>query len=162
MQSKRLLTFVLLVITALSVAACGSAPAEPTATPADTATLPAIELLAGQADTCRVPNDEQSTLVGFDARYVAVTTENVVNIILADMDGNVLVADSFNMETNQDGESGWGFYPAQYDVPDDSSITATLTVQADDAPDSPITSTSVLTYNCTTGETVTSSFDYTE
>lgn len=100
----------------------------PSATPMTVEDLPAIELLAGTANTC-VNAEDYGEVLGFEAHYYETTTDNPVAYRMTDADGNVLVEDADTGE-NKDGEEGWGFYPLAYDLPDDSLITMGITVYA--------------------------------
>jgi hypothetical protein len=128
----------------------------PSATPMSVEDLPAIELLAGTADTC-VNVEDYGDVLGFEAHFYETTTDNRVVHRMTDGDGNVLFEDSDTSE-NKDGEEGWGFYPLAYDLPDNSLITMEITVYASQDDDAPATSLSTLTYNCTTGETIATTF----
>jgi len=134
-----------------------SATTAPTSTPISTENLPALELLSGSADTCTVA-ESYSVVLGFTAMHYEITTDNHIKLRLIDADGVILMEDESSTE-NKDGEEGWGFYPIAYDLPDDSALTIEVTMfeSADD--DAQQTSFSSLTYNCTTGKTITSSFE---
>lgn len=127
-----------------------------TDTPIDTANLPAIELLGGSPDTCEI-TEGYSELVGYDAIFYETTTENLVVARLLDSDGNELVNESAQGE-NKDGAEGWGWYPPIYSVPEDTGLTVELTVYLSEQDNTPATSLATLTYNCTTGEILDSSF----
>ncbi len=171
MMSKRLL-MICLVMIAIIVTACGGeddtttkepkptntedASLSATFTPMSTADLPAIELLEGSANTCRIINGF-SDLVGYRAIFYETTTETPTEIRLLDAEGNVLIHQTQQGE-NKDGAQGWGWYPPVYDVPDNSALTLELTVHLGVAEDAPATSVTTLTYNCTSGETIDTSF----
>lgn len=129
----------------------------PTSTPMPTENLPALELLAGDAETCSI-TESYSVVLGFNAMHYELTTDNHMAIRLLAEDGSIIMEDESSTE-NKDGEEGWGFYPVAYDVPDNTALTIEVTVfeSADD--DAQQTSFSSLTYNCTTGETITSAFE---
>jgi hypothetical protein len=128
----------------------------PTSTPMPVADLPALELLSGNPDTCTNAEDYGAVLA-FEARYYETTTENRVAYRLIDAEGNVLT-DSNGAGENKDGEEGWGFYPLAYTVPDNSALTVEVTVYATADEAAPATSRSTLIYNCTTGETIDTTF----
>ncbi len=127
-----------------------------TDTPMDTANLPAIELLSGSPDTCQV-TEGYSELVGYEANFYETTTENLVVARLLDGNGNVLVDESSQGE-NKDGAEGWGWYPPIYSVPEDTALTVELTVYLSEQDNVSATSLATLTYNCTTGETLDTTF----
>ncbi len=129
---------------------------EPTSTPMQVQQPPAIELLGGAADSCVNPED-YGQVIGFDARYQDITTEHFVVIRLLDSEGNVLAEDAAHPE-NRDGEAGYGFYPLAYSMPENSEITAEVTVYLSEADDAPASSYSVVVYDCTTGEVFSSNF----
>jgi hypothetical protein len=129
----------------------------PSSTPMATENLPALELLSGDADTCAVAED-YSVVLGFNAMYYELTTANRLAIRLLDADGNILVESTATGE-NKDSEEGWGFYPLAYELPDNSSLTIELTVYESNEDDAAQTSFTSLTWNCTTGETIDSSFE---
>lgn len=168
----------LLIIIALVLTACAGAPTEiptnapeptiapsdtpapttePTFTPMPVENPPAIELLAGSPETC-VNAEDYSDVLGFEAIYYETTTENPVALRMMDSEGNVLSEDVTDGE-NKDGEENWGFYPLAYDLPENSLITIEVTVYLSNDEDAMITSTAILTYNCTTGETEDVSFE---
>lgn len=130
---------------------------EPTATAMPTENLPAIELLAASPDTCAV-TEAYSIVLGFDAMYYETTTNNRVTYRLIDAEDNVLVEDN-TVGENKDGQEGWGFYPNAYAVPENSTLTVEISVYESEAADAARTSFSSLSYNCTTGETIVSSFE---
>lgn len=127
-----------------------------TSTPMNTADLPAIELLSGYPETC-VITEGYSELVGYAAAFYETTTENPVNVRLLDAEDNELI-EARQQGENKDGEEGWGWYPDIYEVPEDSELTVELTVYLSEDEDAPATSLTTLTYNCTTGETISTSF----
>jgi hypothetical protein len=129
----------------------------PTFTPMTVENTSGLELLSGNPDTC-INAEAYGAVLAFQAHYYETTTENRITYRLTDADGNVLSEDSAQSE-NKDGEEGWGFYPLAYDLPENSLLTVEVTVYATDAEDAPITSRSILVYNCTTGETVEASFE---
>ncbi len=142
-----------------SVPAEATADTEPsiTATPMDVQDAPSIELLGASPDSCTNPED-YGQLLGFAARYANLTTEHFVQVRLLDEEGNELAADD-HFGQNKDGEEGYGFYPLAYDVPADSALTAEVRVFLSDSADAPLTSFATLTYNCTTGEVLGSTFE---
>lgn len=142
--------------TALTLEATEDAEAA-TPTPMDVQGAPAIELLAGAADSCTNPEDYGQVL-GFAARYENLTTEHRVQVRLMDAEGNELTVDRAPGE-NQDGEQAYGFYPLAYDVPAESLLTVEVMVFMSAAEDAAPVSTSIITYNCTTGEVISSSFE---
>ncbi len=173
-----------IVCSLLLIAACGSAEsateAPPTATESPTAThspepteapptdtpLPvtvnpvaAIELVGGAEGTCVNEDETQSTVIGFPVIYYNTTTENLMTAELTTPDGEVIGSLDTNAENN-DGEGGWGMYPLAYTVPDNTPLTIVITVYSGSTDDTPISSVTSLTYDCTTGEALDSSFDY--
>jgi hypothetical protein len=139
-----------------------SEASEPTTLPTDTPmpveNPPAIELLAGSPESC-VNAEDYAEVLDFDAIYYETTTENPVSIRMVDSEGNILFEDADSGGENKDGEESWGFYPLAYDLPDNSLITMEITVYLSADEDALLTSTAILTYNCTTGEMVESSFE---
>jgi hypothetical protein len=129
----------------------------PTFTPMPVEDSSGLELLAGNPDTC-INTEDYGAVLAFQAHYYETTTENRITYRLTDADGNVLSEESAQSE-NKDGEEGWGFYPLAYELPENSLLTVEVMVYATDDEDAPITSRSVLVYNCTTGETVEASFE---
>lgn len=127
-----------------------------TDTPMNTADLPAIELLGGAADSC-VIIEGYSELVGYDAMFYETTTDNAVKARLLDADDNVLADEDYSGE-NKDGEEGWGWYPPIYEVADHSVLTLEITVYLSGNANAAVTSISTLSYDCTSGETITKSF----
>ncbi|MGB7337586.1 MAG: hypothetical protein WBC91_01750 [Phototrophicaceae bacterium] len=126
----------------------------PTPTPQLTDGLPSIELLSGSADACS--NDESYTnLLGFTAIQDEMTTENHIEFRLLDSQGNVLADDDTPGENN-DGEVDWGFYPPAYDVEAETALVLELQVYESDAEGALLTSSASLIFNCTTGETISS------
>jgi hypothetical protein len=128
----------------------------PSATPQETADLPAIELLSGAPETCAI-TEGYSVLVGYEARYYETTTEDSVAIRLLSSEGEVLL-EAETVGENKDGEEGWGWYPDVYAVPENSALTIELTVHDGPTTDAPVSSISSVTYNCTTGEILSTSF----
>ncbi len=143
--------------TATSTQAPTQEATSPTSTPMQTENLPALELLSGYAETCSI-TESYSVVLGFNAMHYEITSTNHVKLRLLAEDGSVIMEDESSTE-NKDGEEGWGFYPVAYDVPDNTALTIEVTVfdGADD--DAQQTSFSSLTYDCTTGETITSAFE---
>jgi hypothetical protein len=163
----------ILLLILLALVACSSATPEPTATatpvpatpaplilptftPMPVADLPALELLAGTPATC-VNAEDYATVLSFQVRYYETTTANRVAYRMTDEAGNVIVEAASSGE-NKTGEEGWGFYPLAYEVPENSLLTIEVTVYATDAEDAPVTSRSILIYNCTTGATIETTF----
>lgn len=128
----------------------------PTITPMDTTESPAIELLSGFADTCTVA-ESYSTVLGFEVIYSQMNTEHIVAYRLLDNEGNLIIADDTPGE-NREGEGNWGFYPVAYDLPDNAALTVEVTVFESDDENANPSSVSSLIYNCSTGETITTSF----
>lgn len=131
----------------------------PSPTPMPVEDLPAIELLSGAADSCINPEDYGQVL-GFNVIYYEVTTANRLHFRFVDSEGNVLTEADASGE-NKDGEEGWGFYPLAYEVPANSLLSFTMEVYESTEENALLTSTSTITYNCTTGEVNESSFERT-
>ncbi|MCA9913248.1 MAG: hypothetical protein KC496_07855 [Anaerolineae bacterium] len=129
---------------------------EPTSTPMPVLAQPAMELLSGAVDSC-VNAEDYGRVIGFDVRYQDITTEHFVVIRLLDSEGNVLAEDGAHPE-NHDEEAAYGFYPRAYEVPENSEITAEVTVYLSDADDAPASSYSLIVFDCTTGEVFSSNF----
>jgi hypothetical protein len=136
-----------------------AAPLLPTATPMAVRDLPAIELLSGAADSC-FNEEDYGQVLGFNVIYYEVTTANRLHFRLVDSEGNLLDENDTSGE-NKDGEEAWGFYPLAYDVPANSLLTFSLEVYAGGDEEPIQTSSSSITYNCTTGEVTESSFERT-
>lgn len=132
----------------------------PTLTPSLTDDLPSLEILSGTADTC-VNEEAYANVLSFVAMYDEMTTENHIELRLLDSEGNVLTEDSIPGE-NKDSEENWGFYPEAYEVDTDSVLVLEVQVYESDAEGALLTSRSSLIYNCTTGETISSTFVRTE
>ncbi len=128
----------------------------PTFTPQVTTSAAGVELLGADPDTC-VNEESYTEVMGFPAMYHELTTENSVSIEMSAPDIGVFVSQATDGE-NKDGEEGWGFYPIAYELPDNTAITVTLTTYAGPDDTSEATSVSVLTYDCTTGEIISSSY----
>ena len=128
---------------------------EPTRAPA----IPeaGIELISGMPDGCVNTDQTQSTVFGFRVIYHTVTTGNYQVGTLVAPDGEVL--GTVNSQTeNRDEEGGWGFYPTVFDYPANTPLTMTLTVYSGNDANTPISSVSTLTYNCTTGEAISQTY----
>lgn len=132
----------------------------PTLTPSLTDDLPSLEILSGTADTC-VNAEAYANLLSFVAMYDEMTTENHIELRLLDSEGNVLTEDSIPGE-NKDSEENWGFYPEAYEVDADSALVLEVQVYESDEEGALLTSSASLIYNCTTGETISSTFVRTE
>jgi hypothetical protein len=130
---------------------------EPTLTPMAVVDLPAIKLLTGAAESC-VNAEDYGKLLAFNVRYYEVTTANRLHFRLEDEAGTILSEDDASGE-NKDGEEGWGFYPLAYEVPENSILTFTLEVYESMEADAILTSTTSISFNCTTGETIEASFE---
>lgn len=173
-----------LVCILLLIAACSSAETATEAPPAETGTptathspepneepptdtpipvtvnpVAAIELVGGAEETCVNEDDTQSTVIGFTVIYYNTTTENLMTAELTTPDGEVIGSLDTNAENN-DGDGGWGMYPLAYNVPDNTPLTIVITVYSGGTDETPISSVTSLTYDCTTGEVLNSSFDY--
>lgn len=128
----------------------------PTFTPQVTTSAAGVELVSADPETC-VNEESYVEVMGFPVTYHQLTTENSVSIEMSAPDVGIFVSQSTTGE-NRDGEGGWGFYPIAYELPDNTPITVTLTTFAGSDDTSEATSVSVLTYDCTTGETISSSY----
>lgn len=128
----------------------------PTLTPSFTEGLPALELIAAPADTC-VNTEPYANVMGFDTIQYDMTTANFIEFRLLDSEGNVLFEDSTQGE-NKQGEESWGFYPDAYEADENSALVLEVNVYESDADNAILTSTSSLIYNCTTGETISTTF----
>lgn len=131
-----------------------------TATPMPVENLPAIELLGAPAAVC-VNAEAYSQVMGFEVRYYETTTANRIHYNLIDEQGNLLDEADTSGE-NKDGEEGWGFYPQAYSVDENTILSFVLEVYESAAEDAPRTSSSRLSFNCTTGEIVSQSFERNE
>lgn len=131
---------------------------QPTFTPEAQTPITGVELLGGSPDSCVNEDTEQSTILGFDAMYYQFTTANSTVVEMSTEALGVFASASGPGE-NKDGEEGWAFYPVAYELEDNTIITVRLTTYAgtDDTSD-PI-SLSVLEYDCTTGETISRSYN---
>jgi hypothetical protein len=132
---------------------------QPTVTPMTVEDLPALELLSAAADSCANAED-YGALMAFDVRYYELTSANRVVYRLLDAEGTVLSEGDSSGE-NKDGEEGWGFYPLAYEVPANSILTIEIEVYESTEADALLTSTSSLSFNCTTGEVAETSFERT-
>ncbi len=126
----------------------------PTLTPQLTDGLPSIELLGGSGNTC-VNENAFTDVLGFAANQDEMTTANYVTYRLLDSEGN-LISEGDTAGENNDGEINWGFYPDAYEVDADSALVVEVQVYESDAEGALLTSSSSLIYNCTTGETISS------
>lgn len=131
----------------------------PTPTPMPVEDLPAIELVSATADSCINPEDYGQVL-GFNVIYYEVTTANRLHFRFVDSEGNVLDENDASGE-NKNGEEAWGFYPLAYEVPANSLLSFTMEVYESTEENAILTSTSSITYNCTTGEVTESIFERT-
>ncbi len=123
----------------------------------DTSDLPAIELLGAFPDTCT--NEVAfGDVLGFRVMYYQTTTANFVSAELRDPDGNVIGRVNSSAE-NRDDEGNWGLYPHAYDLPDNAPITLEIAVHIGEDVESPVSSRTSMTYDCTTGETLNLSFE---
>lgn len=128
----------------------------PTLTPSLTDGLPTLELLSGDADTC-INTEAYANVLSFETFQDEMTTANHVEFRLLDAEGNVLTEDDTPAE-NRQGESRWGFYPDAYEVDAESALVLEVRVYDSADEDALLTSTSSLVYNCTTGETISTTF----
>lgn len=119
---------------------------------------PAIELITAPIDTCVNEDETQSTVLGFGVIYYRVATSNYVSGILQAVDGDYTFEFGVAGE-GRDGAEGFGFYPTAYDLAPNTNLRLTLTVYKGDSTESEISSTSSLTYNCTTGEIIDKTFE---
>lgn len=141
------------------LAACGS-QAEPTlAIPEETrGPTPSIEIVAGPPDTCAMADTTQSTVIGFDVIYHNVGTDAfMVGVMSAPGVGEI--GEVGTEGEGREGEGNWGIYPQFYDLPANAAITLEITVHAGFDESAPISSTSSLTYDCSTGETISTTFN---
>ena len=167
----------IIIILGLFITACGATPTAspsnaptaldlptntpvptfvPTPTPSLTDGLPTLELLSGTADTC-VNAEAYTNVLSFETFQDEMTTANYIEFRLLDAEGNVLTEDAVPGE-NKQGEESWGFYPDAYEVDADSALVLEVRVYESDDEDALLTSTSSLVYNCTTGETISTTF----
>lgn len=146
-------------ILALFLISCGAAENVPepelevTSGPA-----PTIEILSGFPDTCLMADTTQSTVMGFDVMYSHVGTDAYMVGVMTAPDAGEIGGVGTPGE-GRDGEASWGIYPEYYDLPANTAITIEITVHAGPDEHATITSTSSLTYDCTTGDTISTSFD---
>ena len=117
----------------------------PTATPITTQNLPALELLSAAPETCTLA-ESYSAVLGFNAMYYEMTTDNRLHIRLLADDGSLIMEDDTSSE-NKDGEEGWGFYPLAYDLPENAHLRVEVTVFESDDEDAIQSSFSSLTYD---------------
>lgn len=174
-QSMLKISSLITIILGLFLTACGAPPtaspaSAPTAFPTNTAVptfaptltpsltdgLPSLELLSGTADTC-INAEAYENVLSFETFQDEMTTTNHIELRLLDSEGNVLVEDDIPSE-NKQGEENWGFYPDAYEVDADSVLVLEVRVYESAEEDALLTSTSSLIYNCTTGETISTTF----
>lgn len=148
----------IITIIALALIGCGAEENVPEPEPEVTSgPVPSIEILAGYPDTCLMADTEQSTVMGFDVIYSHIGTDvYMVGAMTAPYIGEI--GSVGTPGEGRDGEASWGIYPEQYDLAPNTHITLIITVHAGPDENATITSTSSLTYNCTTGETSGTSF----
>ena len=119
---------------------------------------PAIEILRGRPNTCMMTDTEQSTLMSFDVIYHEVGTDGyMVGKMFAPEVGTIGQVDTVTEGRNDEG--GWGIYPQAYELSPNTPITLEITVYAGPDESAPMSSVSRLTYNCTTGETLSVSLE---
>jgi hypothetical protein len=119
---------------------------------------PALELIGATADSCVNEDETQSTVLGFAAIHYKVSTSNYIVFSLMAMDG-AFTYEGGTMGEGTDGEQGFGFYPAAFELPPNTPVIVTVTVYAGEDDTSEVSSTSRLTYDCTTGEVIRKSFE---
>lgn len=149
----------IIIIGTISLMACGGS-ANPTLAVPDVTSgpVPAIEIISGSSDTCKMTDDTQSTVLGFEVIYYDVGTDSyMVGVMTAPEVGEIGAVETPG--EGRHGEAGWGIYPYAYDLPPNTLITLEISVYAGSDKNAPLTSTSSLTYDCSTGETTNSSFE---
>jgi hypothetical protein len=117
---------------------------------------PAIELVSAPADSCVNEDETQSTVISFEVIYDRVGTNNYMGIRLEAGD---YVYESGSPGEGREGAGGLGFYPTAYDFPPNTPVTLTVTAYLGEDTNSPVSSISSLTYDCTTGETIDKTFE---
>jgi hypothetical protein len=154
----RVKTILLISITMVLMIGCGG-QAEPTLNPPVEfdGDGPSIEIAAGQPDTCKMADKTQSTVMGFDVIYSNMGT-NTFMVGLMTAEGVGEVGSTGDPGEGRDGEGNWGLYPQYYDLPPNTPITLEIKVYAGADQSAQLSSTSTLTYDCTTGETLSASF----
>ena len=158
---NRLRTAPYILVVLLLMAACGS-QADPTlAIPEETSgPIPSIEILAGPQDSCAMADTTQSTVIGFEVDYQKMGTDAyMVGVMCAPSVG--VIGEVEAEGEGRDGEESWGIYPEFYDLPPNTAITLEITVYNGADESAPVSSTSRLTYDCSTGEKISASFNVT-
>lgn len=156
---KYLKTLFCLMVVSLVLFGCGGeAEAPPTDVTVPSGPLPAIEIVGGDADTCVNTDETQSTVMGFDVVYYDMGTDAFMFGLMSAPETGPIGSVNTAGE-GREGEGRWGLYPQAYDLPPNTPITLEITVYAGKDASAPVSSTSSLTYDCTTGETISASFE---
>ncbi len=118
---------------------------------------PAIEIVAGGANTCSMADTTQSTVMDFGVMYHNMGTDAYMVGVMSAPDVGV-IGEVGTAGEGRDDEGDWGIYPESYKLPPNTTITLEITVYAGPDESAPVSSTSSLAYNCTTGETINATF----
>ena len=145
------------IVTFLQVACGAQAEATQAIPVVPSGPMPAIEIVAGGADTCSMADTTQSTVMGFEVIYHNVGTDAYMVGVMSAPDVGV-IGGAGTAGEGRDGEGSWGIYPEFYDLPPNTTITLEITVYAGPDESAPVSSTSSIAYNCTTGETISATF----
>lgn len=141
------------------LAACGGQTEPTLAIPEETSgPTPSIEIIAGPPDTCTMADTTQSTVIGFDVIYHNVGTDAFMVAVMSAPDVGEIGAVGAEGE-GREGEGSWGIYPQFYDLPANTAITLEITVHAGFDESAPVSSASSITYDCSTGETISTTFN---
>lgn len=143
----------------LLLVACGAQGEETQAIPeVPSGSLPGIEIVAGAPNTCAMADTTQSTVMGFDVIYHNMGTDfYMVGVMSAPDIGKIGGVEAAG--EGRDGEGNWGIYPQSYKLAPNTPITLKITVYAGVDEITPVSSTSSLTYDCTTGDTISAAFE---
>lgn len=119
---------------------------------------PEIEILAGPANSCAMADTTQSTVIDFEVVYRNMGNDSyMVGVLTAAEVGEI-----GGVETpgeGRDGEEGWGIYPQAYNLAQNTPITLEITVFNGPDETAPVSSRSSIVYDCSTGETISASFN---
>ena len=155
----KLKTIAFISAIALFLIACGTQGEATQDIPEETSgPSPEIEIVAGTPDTCIMADKTQSTVLGFDVVYRNVGTDSyMVGVMSAPSVGEI--GQAGGPGEGRDGEGSWGIYPQFYDLDPNTPITLEITVYVGLDETAPVSSTSSLTYDCSTGDTISAMFD---
>jgi len=119
---------------------------------------PEIEILAGPANSCAMADTTQSTVIDFDVVYRNMGNDSYMVGIMSTAE----LGEIGGVETpgeGRDGEEGWGIYPQDYNLAPNTPITLQITVFNGSDESAPVSSTSSIVYDCSTGETISATFN---